>query len=66
MARVLAFLGLSNRELPEYPVKKGGRNDIQMDPVTREQLREFFSPHNQRLFQMLGTDFAWESGTAAS
>jgi hypothetical protein len=31
-----------------------------MDPVTRTWLREYFAPHNARLYELLGEDFGWE------
>jgi hypothetical protein len=30
-----------------------------MDPATRERLESYFEPHNQRLYEYLGTDFGW-------
>jgi hypothetical protein len=30
-----------------------------MDPTTRRRLQEFFAPHNERLYDLLGTDFGW-------
>lgn len=31
-----------------------------MDPVLRQRLIEYFKPHNQRLYQLLGRDFGWD------
>ncbi len=31
-----------------------------IDPATRAQLSEYFRPHNERLYELLGTDFGWE------
>jgi len=31
-----------------------------MDPATRERLRERFAPHNRRLYSLLGRDFGWD------
>jgi hypothetical protein len=28
-----------------------------MNPATRRRLEEYFEPHNQRLYDYLGTDF---------
>jgi hypothetical protein len=30
-----------------------------MDPVTRRRLEAFFAPHNERLYDLLNTDFGW-------
>jgi len=30
-----------------------------MSPETRRELEEYFRPHNQRLYDFLGTDFGW-------
>ncbi len=55
----LDFLELPAWE-PEFPpaVNKGGYKE-RMNPETREQLREYFEPHNQRLYEYLGVDFGW-------
>jgi hypothetical protein len=34
-----------------------GSNEREMDLATRRRLEEFFEPHNQRLYEYLGTDF---------
>lgn len=31
----------------------------QMNPATRQQLEEFFEPHNRRLYEYLGMDLGW-------
>jgi hypothetical protein len=31
----------------------------QMSPKTRERLKDYFEPHNQRLYEYLGVDFGW-------
>jgi hypothetical protein len=30
-----------------------------MAPQTRQQLLEYFAPHNQRLYDYLGEDYGW-------
>jgi hypothetical protein len=30
-----------------------------MDPLTRRRLEVFFAPHNERLYELLSTDFGW-------
>jgi hypothetical protein len=31
-----------------------------MEPATRQRLEEYFEPHNERLYEYLGTDFEWQ------
>jgi len=31
-----------------------------MNPATRKRLREYFEPHNSRLYKYLGVDFGWD------
>ena len=58
--KVLSFLGL-----PQWTLKdtrpKGSRKyeKPKMTLETRKQLSEFFKPHNERLFEFLGTEFDW-------
>ena len=56
--QVQDFLGVPRRR-PErlriYPPKGNGMNG-----ATLARLRDYFRPHNQRLFDYLGVDFGWE------
>jgi len=59
--KVLQFLELSPHQLKEY--KKVGSFEGKkptFDPELRKQLVEYFRPHNQRLYEFLGTDFHWD------
>jgi len=59
--QVLKFLGLPKWELAEYKqYKKNPTNILPIAPEHRKQLVEYFSPHNQRLYEFLGTDFHWD------
>jgi Sulfotransferase domain len=52
------FLGVPRFELKEYR----NYNDAKyppMDPFIRKRLVKYFEPHNQRLYEFLGKDFAW-------
>jgi hypothetical protein len=31
-----------------------------MDPETRQRLLDYFRPHNQRLYELLGINFGWD------
>jgi hypothetical protein len=59
---VLEFLGLPQWEPEAEELMGGKRNEgryEEMDPATRRRLEEYFEPHNQRLYEFLGTDFGW-------
>lgn len=53
-------------ELPDWTPRERFRHKSfpypKMEPATRDRLSEFFAPHNERLFAMLGTDYGWNSG----
>jgi hypothetical protein len=55
---VLRFLGLPDWK-PEdsRPCFQGSYPP--MKPATRERLREYFEPHNRRLYEYLGVDLGW-------
>ena len=59
LARLLRFLGLP----PFKPAvaKQAGKKVVYepMDPAMRRRLEGFFAPHNERLYDLLGTDFGW-------
>jgi hypothetical protein len=59
LKRILNFLDLPKWEPDRVPVKNKGHYTQQMSPETRERLRDYFEPHNQRLYDYLGTDFGW-------
>jgi hypothetical protein len=59
---VLEFLGLPQWEPEAEELMGGKRNEgryEEMNPATRRRLEEYFEPHNQRLYEYLGTDFGW-------
>ena len=39
-----------------------------MPPDSRARLQEYFRPHNERLYELVGVDFGWDrvSGTIPS
>lgn len=54
----LEFLGLSPFE-PDYKIHHHyGYSKI--DPSLRTRLVEFFKPHNERLYELVGQDFGWD------
>ena len=58
MKRVLNFLGLPAWTLPTLESRNAG-SYAPMNPDTRRWLEDYFAPHNQRLYEYLGTDFGW-------
>lgn len=58
-ARALEFLGLPPDPLPCGPLNVGGYGE-EIDAGLRRQLRNFFAPHNEALFGMLGERYDWE------
>jgi hypothetical protein len=59
--QALAFLDLPDTRL-DLSEKRNTRSYAKMDPATREELVEFYRPHNQRLYDLLGTSFEQEFG----
>ena len=57
--RVLNFLQLPSWDVPEFKKYYSRRYD-EMNPETRKRLVEFFRPHNQRLYELLGRSFEWD------
>ena len=58
---VCDFLGLPDWEPDpsELGKKRNSGKYEKMDPATRRWLEDFFEPHNQRLYEYLGTDLGW-------
>lgn len=57
-AEILSFLGITPATIPDTEDRNVGEYEP-MAPRTREQLSEYFAPHNQRLYELLGRDFGW-------
>jgi hypothetical protein len=58
LERVWTFLRLPPFESTLTP--PAGRVTYEpMDPGTRRRLEGFFAPHNERLYDLLSTDFDW-------
>ena len=60
VGRTLEFLGLPTPAVESYPKHNAGGYEEEMDPAMRRRLVEDFKPHNQRLYEYLGTDFGWD------
>jgi hypothetical protein len=60
---VHAFLGLSAHR-PDSLRARFAFDYDPLPPETRRRLDDYFRPHNERLYELLGTDFGWERRTA--
>jgi hypothetical protein len=57
--RVLDFLGIDPWEPAGFGNLNTGRYRSKIPEETQRQLAAHFAPHNDRLFELLGTRFAW-------
>jgi hypothetical protein len=58
-SRTLAFLGLPDHQL-QNPKRFNYVPAADMDEATRQELTEFYRPHNAELAKLLDTDFGWD------
>ncbi len=58
-ASVLSFLGLRPWQ-PESFGRFNAERVASLDPALRRRLADFFRPHNERLFDLIGRRFDWE------
>ena len=59
--QVLEFLDLPTFELSEYiSFNARTQNSLDIPPEIKAWLVDYFRPHNQRLYQLLGTNFDWD------
>jgi hypothetical protein len=58
--RTLHFLGLPEIDLQQYKKQNAGSYSS-MPADIRHELTRYFRPHNERLYELLGINFAWES-----
>lgn len=59
LARFIGIGEVPDRRLPGPTMPHGSST---MDPETQSILADYFAPHNERLYRLLGRDFGWESG----
>ncbi len=57
---VYEFLGLPAHRLGKPPRLHTGGEYTPMAPDVRAKMVEYFRPHNERLYDLLGIDFGWE------
>ncbi|MGK7937243.1 MAG: sulfotransferase domain-containing protein [Xenococcaceae cyanobacterium] len=58
--QVLNFLELPNQQLKHYKQYNANNYQKMIEPTTRKILVEYFKPHNERLYQLLGINFDWD------
>jgi hypothetical protein len=58
LERVLDFLELPHWAPETYSIPNK-REYTGVDPFVRQQLDEYYKPHNQRLYEYLRVDFGW-------
>ena len=58
--QVQEFLKLPKWELDEYVLFKKREYKEKMDPDLRRQLAEYFRPHNEQLYALIGRKFDWD------
>jgi hypothetical protein len=56
--QVLTFLNLPETETGRHESQNRAQNPP-MDSKIRQELTDFFRPHNERLYEYLGRDFGW-------
>ncbi len=56
---VLEFLELDRWAPDHFGNRYSGGYRATMAPATRQQLVGYFAPHNERLFELLGTRYDW-------
>ncbi len=60
LSRVWGFLGLDNVTLSGLQPLNAGATRASLDDHYRTRLTEYFRPHNERLWELLGTTFDWD------
>lgn len=58
--QILNFLELPNYEPKHYKQYNSNSYQKMIEPTTRKHLVEYFKPHNERLYQLLGVNFDWD------
>lgn len=58
--QVFDFLNLSNWKIKKYKKFSQSSRNKKMNSDTRKKLIEYFKPHNEKLYRLLGKDFDWD------
>jgi hypothetical protein len=59
---VFQFLGVQAFKINSFPVLRKGAYQTGMSRQTIQRLAEFYQPHNERLYQLIGRDMGWDAG----
>jgi hypothetical protein len=59
MDRVHAFLGLPAHRLADLKPLHTASYDA-VSPDARAKLADYFRPHNEKLYELLGVDLGWQ------
>lgn len=58
--KVLTFLNLPESDLVTFKKSNAGKYKKKMSATIRKDLVNYFYPHNQQLYEFMGTDFFWD------
>lgn len=64
-AAVHEFLGLPAVPSEQAAKLNAGGEYAGLSPETRAKLQDYFRPHNERLYELIGADFGWEQAAPA-
>ena len=59
LARVCEFLGVPSFEIDRAERERAAKYGAQLEPQTRRRLEDYFAPHNQKLFALIGEEYDW-------
>lgn len=60
LRRVLDFVGAdAGFTIKNLKPRNIGSNRTEVDPVVYEHLKDFFRPHNEKLYALVGEDYGW-------
>ncbi|HEX5003127.1 MAG TPA: sulfotransferase domain-containing protein [Bacteroidia bacterium] len=57
---VVRFIGLNDWSPEQFKAFNSGGDYAPISPELRKKLQDFYRPHNETLFKMLGTRFHWD------
>lgn len=61
LAQVFDFVGVdAGFKVKKLRPRNVGKNRVAVDPEVYQYLNDYFLPHNQALYELLGRDFGWE------
>ena len=60
LSKIFKFLGIPKYKIPEPQERKMYDYD-KMNSSIREELIEYYKPHNKKLFDLIGRKFEWDN-----